>query len=152
MQGRGGETCLGEISARPPPPWDLYAELEGAILDWNNRHLKRIRQTNQPLSSSGCSRAESKQTGLEGRHVKRQRDRGKGDSWSQTACQKKGAKLCHKCDILASQTVRRWRKLFLPSWAGGSSCLSHHKPYRTQELKRDAVPLFSSPSFPPPVS
>lgn len=48
-------------------------------------------QTNQSESEilcCCCSRAESKQTGLEWRNMGN-RGRGKGDSWSQTACQKK---------------------------------------------------------------
>lgn len=78
-----------------PPHLPTLEPLYLKILDWNKRQLNCIQQPNQPLEflCSGCSRAESKQTGLGGRHVKRQkqrkRKRRKRDSWSQTACQKK---------------------------------------------------------------
>lgn len=63
-----------------------------------------------------------KKQSWERRRVKRQRnkEKGKGDSWSHTACQKTRSER-HTCDILASQTCRHRRKLVLPSWAGGSS-------------------------------
>lgn len=86
------------IHQTPPSPWDLKAEIYGKILDWNKKTTGRYGayRANQSAEflCSGCSRAESKETGLEGRDVKRQRNReeeeegGKGDSWSQTACQK----------------------------------------------------------------
>lgn len=152
----------------PPLLWDLfYAEIYGKIIGTGiKRRAGRIRQTDQPLSSEIQTDRASERAGvLGGKHVKQEEKRRQlvTDSLPKT-----GAKPGHKCDILASQTVRRWRKLFLPSWAGGSSAhslarsltplslvsisdCSHHKPCRTQELKkrRRSLPLPSLPSFSP---
>ncbi|KAF3860323.1 hypothetical protein F7725_000578 [Dissostichus mawsoni] len=82
---RGGEGRPASHSpdrrdlCQTPPPWDLYAELEGAILDWNNRHLKRIRRTNQPLSSSAVAVAEQNPNKLGW----------KGDTWSDRETEEK---------------------------------------------------------------
>lgn len=75
--------------------------------------MDRIRQTNQ-LSSSAVAVAEQnpKKLGWKGENVKRQRSgerekRRKRRQLVTDSLPKRGAKPCHKCDILASQTVRR---------------------------------------------
>lgn len=87
-----------------------------------------------------------KKQSLELRRVKRQRnkEKGKGDSWSHTACQKTRSER-HTCNILASQTCRHRRKLVLPSWAGGSlrSLLLSLLP--AQALPEDPHSLCPSP-------
>lgn len=93
-------------------------------MNWNKRQLDRIRQTNQPLSSSAVAVAEQNPNkvgwGRETREATEKEE--KGDSWSQTACQKKKRsealpQMRHSCKS-DSQTLAEtlpsflgWRKL-----------------------------------------
>lgn len=87
----GGEYEPERLTPRSPSPLEGFAEIYGKILNWNKRQLDRIRQTNQPLSSSAVAVAEQNPNkvgwGRETREATEKEE--KGDSWSQTACQKK---------------------------------------------------------------
>lgn len=85
-----------------------------------------------------CIVAESKETefGAERSERQRNKEKGKGDSWSHTACQKSRSGR-HTCDILASQTCRhRHRKLVLPSFC----CLCSQHCSLPEELTPSAPP------------
>lgn len=147
-----GEAGPGTPSPPPPPTLDFYTKFNGKILiELDN--TDGIPRTDQRLGPSGV---QTNWVGRPTREGRRKKEGGKRRQLVTDRLPKKGAKPCHKCDFLASQTVRRWRKLFLPSCAGGSSAqplatppslphlylpdCSRHKPCSTRELKREASP------------
>ena len=136
---KGGEHEPERLTPRSPSPLDRFAEIYGKILNWNKRQLDLIRQTNQPLSSSAVAVAEQNPNkvgwGRETREATEKEE--KGDSWSQTVCQKKKKRsealpqMRHSCKS-DSQTLAET----LPSFLGWRKLRSlTHTPFSLVSLR-----------------